>query len=113
MEQQVSWFAVLLDKAIEFAKTAIELLKLRAIDKISGIIASIAARIAAVVLFFTGLMIGSIGVALWLGELLGKSWFGFFIVAGFYFLCGFIMFFWLRKMIKRRVNTLLINKIME
>ncbi len=113
MEDKLNWFAILLDKAIEFAKTAIELLKLRAIDKISEVIASIAARIAAVVLLFTGLMIGSIGVALWLGELLGKSWFGFFIVAGFYFLCGFIMFFLLKNKIKKSVNNLLIKKILE
>ncbi len=113
MEEKINWFGTLLDKAIEFAKTGIELLKLRAIDKIAEAISSVLARIAAAVILFTGLMIGSIGAALWLGELLGKSWYGFFIVAGFYFLLGLVMYFLLRKSIKTSINNFLIKKVMK
>jgi len=45
MEEKINWFGTLLDKAIEFAKTGIELLKLRAIDKIAEAISSVLASV--------------------------------------------------------------------
>ena len=72
----------LFEKAEDYSKTTLELFKLNAIDKTAEIVSSLAVRLAillAVVLF---VLVLNIGVALWIGELLGKTYYGFFVVAG-------------------------------
>ncbi len=113
MEERPSWLEILLDKGIEFIKTGIELLKLKAIDRISEAVSSVAAWIIAGVILFSGLIIGSVGVAFWLGELLGKTWYGFFIVAGVYFISGLITLAVFKKRIKLRVSKWLNNKVVN
>jgi len=62
------------------------------------------------VLFF---LILNIGVALWLGELLGKSYYGFFIVAGFYALLALIFSIFRKQLIKNPVNNSIIEQVLE
>ena len=52
----------------------------------------------------------NIGMALWLGDLLGEVYYGFFIVAVFYLVVGVILYFFLRKWIKGPVSKLIITE---
>ena len=109
MEEKTHWLSILLDKGIEFVKTSIELMKIRAVDKAAEIVSLIAARVAAALIFLSGLLMASVGLALWLGELLGGSWFGFFIVAGAYFLLAIAVYFILRNKVRKNVTNKLLQ----
>jgi hypothetical protein len=93
----------LLDSTEDYIKTSYELFKLKAFDKATDKISVVISRATAIFGFFMFLLLGSVALGLWLGSLIGKTWAGFLIVAGFYGLVGVILYFfthsWLKKMI--------------
>lgn len=113
MEKQIKQIDSLVEKAETYAKTSVELLKLKTVDKVadgtSGFVAW-SAVIIAVILFFITL---NFGVALWLGDLMGKIHHGFFVVAGFYALIGLILYIFRNKWIKKPLNDSMINEMLN
>ncbi len=81
----------LFEKAEQYIRTSIELLKLKAIDKAADMISSIVSGLALVIFLFFFVFIVSIGLALYFGDMLGRTYLGFFIVAGFYLLLGILI----------------------
>ena len=61
-------------------------------------------------LFFITL---NFGIALWLGDLIGKIHYGFFVVAGFYALIGLILYIFRNKWIKKPLNDSMINEMLN
>jgi hypothetical protein len=55
----------------------------------------------------------NLGIAFWLGEILGEVFYGFFIVAAFYILTGLIIRIFLNKWIKRLVGDYFIKRILK
>jgi hypothetical protein len=83
MEDKINFIEPLFEKAEEYGKTSCELFKLKALDKTTQVISTFVSR-GAVVLFLSMFnVIVNIGIALWLGDILGKPYYGFFCVAGF------------------------------
>jgi hypothetical protein len=113
MGEKNSLLIALLEKAEEYCKTSIELLKLKSVDVLTAVVSSIISRVAAILAFFMSFIMGSIGLALWLGEIFGKSWYGFLVVAGIYFIIGFVLFFILHKWIKRIVGDFIIKQVFK
>lgn len=103
----------LLDSAEEYGKSSIELLKLKALDKSSEVLASLMSRAIAIFILFMFFLIITIGLAIWLGEITGKYSYGFFIVAAFYGITGIIMYFFLHKRIKMHLNNSIIKQIFK
>lgn len=104
----------LFEKAEEYSKTSLELLKLSAIDKTAEIVSSLAVRLVlllAVVLF---MLILNIGIALWIGDSLGKSYYGFFIVSGFYGFIALLIYvfrnLWIRYPVSNAIITQMLKK---
>ena len=103
----------LLEKVETYAKTSIELYKLKTIDKTASVTSTLIVRgIVAVFLsvFFIAI---NIGLSLWIGDLLGKSYYGFFCVAGFYGVIGGIVYFFMRKYIKKLIMNSIISQLMD
>lgn len=97
----------------QYAKTNIELAKLTVVDKVADGVSSMAGWVAfgvAMILFFITL---NFGVALWIGESIGKTYVGFLIVAGFYAFVGLIIFLIKDKFIKKPLNNSLINQMLK
>jgi hypothetical protein len=84
MDEKESILSSLLDSVEDYAKTNIELIKLKGLDKLSDIASTVISRVAAIIACMTFLFMASIGVAFWLGDVLGRIWYGFFVVAAFY-----------------------------
>ncbi len=84
MKEKILLVQQLIDKAELYAKTQIELYKLKAIDKTTDVFSSVASGLVIGVVSIFLLIILSVGIALWLGELLGKPYYGFFALAGIY-----------------------------
>jgi hypothetical protein len=113
MEHQQSPFEGLLDRVKSYVETRIDLIKLKAVDKASGIISNVVATTVVVVFAFLFFLLLNIGIALLLGDLLGKSYYGFFIVAGFYGITGLVLHFKKDKMVKRPVSDAIIKNMLD
>jgi len=103
----------LIEKAGEYGKTSIELLKLKAIDKSVSVISSLAVKTVLLIVVAMLILSISIGVALWTGELLGRPYHGFFVMAGFYALATIVLFLFRDQWIRKPVNESMIKKILQ
>jgi hypothetical protein len=99
----------LIEGVVEYTSTTLELAKLKAVDRISDAIASLLSRIIAWMALFLFFLFSSLGLAFWLGDLMGKTYLGFFAVAGLYLLLGLLVHLFLGKWIKRLIGNYLIK----
>jgi pilus assembly protein TadC len=112
METKENILEPLLERAEEYGKTSFELLKLKSVDKVSDVASTAISRL---VLFFAlsfFLFSVNTAVALWLGDLLGKSYYGFFIIGFFYALVGMVLFF-IQPSLKAKINNSIIEKVLN
>lgn len=113
MKDKVILVEMLIDKIEQYGKTSMELYKLKAIDKTTDVFASLASRIVIfgiIALFF---ILFTIGIALYLGDVLGKSYYGFFAVAGFYVLVAIILLIIRKPYLEKTFNNYIINQIFK
>lgn len=113
MEEKALFVEPLLLKAEAYGKTSYELIKLKAIDKTSDVLSSGVSRGAVILVLSIFIIMINIAVALWLGDILGKSYYGFFCVAGFYAICGLILYFYMHTWIKERVSNSIISQMLN
>lgn len=112
METKENLIEPLLERVEQYGKTSFELFKLRSLDKTADITSGLISR------FFLALVIGlfaltlNIAVALWIGDLLGKNYYGFLVVALFYGIIGTILFF-IHSFIKTRINNSIISQMLN
>ncbi len=104
---------MLFGKAEDYGKTTVELFKLKAIDKTSDIISSLAVKLVIIIVIALFSLSINIGVALWIGELLGKSYYGFFIVAGFYAIAVSVIYAFRIQCIKSPIRDAIINQMLQ
>lgn len=88
MENNTTPIESLFEKVEDYGKTTLTLLKLNAVDKSADVFSFLAIKMIIFLFVVLFLFTLSIGVSLWLGELLGKSYYGFFVTTGLYFLIG-------------------------
>jgi hypothetical protein len=100
---------MLFETAENCSKTTLELLKLKTIAKSADSISSLAVGSAFLVFISLFMFIISIGLSFWIGELLGKPYYGFFVIAGGYLLIAILLRTYLNKWIKVIVNNIIIN----
>ena len=113
MEENTKILESLIESATEYGKTSIELVKLKALDKTTDIVSSLIPFSVVIILLITFLLFLNLGIALWLGEILGKPFYGFFAVAGFYILTGIIIHFFLNKWIKCIVGDFFVRRMLK
>jgi len=109
MDEKENILSSLIDSVEDYGKISFELFKLKTLDKTSDIAATVISRITAIIAFSTFLLIASIGVAFWLGEVMGRIWYGFFVVAAFYGLLGLIAYFFMHKGLKKIFADMIID----
>lgn len=95
----------------DYIDTRMQLFKLNAVNKVSEIGSSIASTFIIGFIFFLFVIILSIGLGFLLGEITGKIYYGFFIVAAFYLLIGIIFYFLRHKLLKTCISNKIIKKI--
>lgn len=113
METPAKSFGDLFDSAESYVKTTYELSKLRALEGVTLVVTALVSKLVVIIVGSLFIFALSIGVALWLGESLGKLHYGFFIVAGFYLLVGIILNFFLHKWLKRPVTEVIITETLQ
>jgi len=113
MEKKASSFESLFGRAGEYFETRLELLRLKSVDKSSDVVSSLISGLTILLIISFAIIIISIGLALWIGEQMGKSYYGFFIVGGFYVVMVLIGYLLRRRFLKGPVANLFINKVLN
>ncbi len=110
METPPNQLESLFEKAEAYTKTTFELSKLKALETTTRVLPSLVSWLSVAFMFFLFTLVLNIGIAFWLGELLGKPYYGFFIVGGFYLLAGIVFYFFLQSWIKKPISELIIKQ---
>jgi hypothetical protein len=113
MEDNAKLIESLLERATEYARTSFELVKLEAFDKTSDVISSLIPHFVVLVFIVSFILFFNLGLALWIGEILGKTWLGFFVVAGFYVITGIFIHFFMHKWLKKIIGNFIIKQILK
>lgn len=113
METPASLIELLIERAETYGKTTYELSKLKALETGTHIVVSLVSRLGAIIMLSFFLLVFNIGIALLLGDLFGKIYYGFFIVATFYLVAGLIFYFFLHKWNKKPVSNLIIKQALQ
>jgi len=99
----------LLERAAEYGKTSLELAKLKAIDKTSDVVSSFIPHTVVFVLIASFMLFLNLGLAFWLGEILGTIYYGFFVVAAFYIVTGVFVHVFMHKRLKKLIYNYIIK----
>jgi len=113
MEENAKLIESLLEKAADYGKTTLDLIKLKAIDKSTDAASTFIPQTFVFVFIAIFLIFLNLGLAFWLGEILGNIYFGFFVVAGFYGMIGIVLHFFLHKWIKKVICNYLIKNVLK
>ena len=103
----------LFKRAKDYIDTNIELKKLTIIQSVAKTIGGVVSGLVLVVIAVFFLIFLSVAVGLYLGELLASMYLGFFIVAFFYLLIGFIVAMMRKSYIQNPIVDKLIRKILK
>ncbi len=113
MENQTGTVESLIDRLRNYGETRLELIKLKAINKSSGFVSVLVTYLVLVIILICCFLFINIGIALLLGELLGKSYYGFFIVAALYGVTGVILYKLKDKWIKTPVINMMLKELSD
>lgn len=112
MEEKESLIETLFEKIEDYGKINLELLKLKAINTSADLVSSIVSKLVVAVVIILIFISLNTGLALWIGEMLGKSYYGFFIVAVFYVLIALILYL-VPGIVKTPINDSIILKMLN
>lgn len=112
MNDKVVLVEMLLKKLEEFGKTNIKLYQLRTLDKFTDIVAVIASKLVIFTLITLFVLLVTIGFSLYLGNVLGKMYYGFFAVSVIYLVIC-LLFITFKKPLKEFFNNYFIRQIFK
>jgi hypothetical protein len=113
MEDNENIIEILLERATEYGKSGYELAKLKALDKSSDVLSTLTANSVVLIILSSFMLFLNLGLAFWLGEILGRIYFGFFVIASFYGISGILIYFFWRDWIKKVVSSKFISQVLK
>ena len=113
MEDNVNQFESLLESVAEYGITSYELVKLRTIDKTSDVVSSLIPHAVVFFILMSFLLFLNLGVAFWLGEIFGNTFYGFFVIAAFYGIIGLVLHFFMHDQFKKKISDYIIKQALK
>lgn len=113
MEENINLIESLLESTTEYGKTSYELVKLKVVDKTSDGLSSFMPHAVVVAIIASFMLFLNLGIAFWLGEILGKIYYGLFTVAVFYVFIAFVLHFFMHKWMKRMFYDYFIRQMLK
>ena len=101
------------ERVEQYVLTSVELYKLKALQKVAGVATSLITSFLLAIFGLLFLLFVSIGLAVYLGEVMGRIHYGFMIVAGIYLLFSIIVYILRAQVLKDKVNTFIVRKIFK
>ncbi|MCD6018309.1 MAG: hypothetical protein K0S53_1430 [Bacteroidetes bacterium] len=111
MEEKATLIGSLFEKTEDYAKSSIDLLKLKALDKSTSAITSFASIFVILISTLFIIMMISVGAAIWISKLMDNSYSGFFIVALFYAVLSVVLYVFRDEIIKTPISNRIITHI--
>ena len=87
--------------------------RLKFVDKASEALSAVTTGMSIFVVFAFAVFAVSIGLALMLGDLLGKSWYGFFVIGGVYAIAGILFYVNRYKWLKKPFDDLFVRVLLK
>ncbi len=111
MEDQAALIETLFEKTEQYTRNSVDLYKLKALDKSADVISNLSTRL--LVLVFAALVFPmfNMAIALCIGESLGKLYYGFFILTGFYALAGMVLYIFRKRWIGIPLRNYIIKQV--
>lgn len=100
----------LLEKAAEYGQGVYALVKLQIMDKTSVVASTVISQVSFLAIFGFFLFFLSGGAAVWIGEILGKLWYGLFAVAGFYAFIALVFRLFMYRWVKRKICDYIVKQ---
>ncbi len=113
MDNNVTAIELLFERAENYSKTSVELVKLKIIDKTANVMSSLVTQLVITIVVALFILSITVGLSLWIGELLGKTYYGFFVTAGFYALVGVLVYTFRRQWIKEPLSNTIITQLQQ
>lgn len=113
MDDSKKLLETLVDRVTDYGKTSYELVKLQAVDKSSDVVSSVIPYTVVLILIASFMLFFNLGLAFWLGEILGKLFYGFFIVAAFYVLSGLVVHLFMHRQLKEILRNYIIKQLLK
>lgn len=113
MESPAEIIESLFEKAVDYGKTSLRLVKLKTLSKTSDVVSSLLSHLVVLIFAMSFMLFLSLGLAIWIGEMLGKTFYGFLVVAAFYGLAGIFIHLFLHKWLKKLVSDQFIEQVLK
>ena len=113
METPTEYIESLFANAGEYLENKTELWKLKMIDKTSEAISSVVEKLVVIFIGIIFFLLFNIALALLIGYWLGNSFYGFFILAGFYGIVGLVIHLSRDKIIRTPITNSIIKKFLK
>lgn len=113
MEDYARLFETLLERVTDYFKTTVELVKLKAVEKVSDLGSELIPNVLIIGIIVSALLFLNIGLALWLGDILGNMYVGFLAVGSAHVLMAIAFRLLLYKKIKQRVSRQIIKALLK
>ena len=111
METTSNSIEALLESVEAYGKTTYELSKLKALDATTTVASSLISRLIIIILTMLFVFVLSMGIALMIGDFMGKTYYGFLIVAAFYLIAVIIANYSLDNVVKKSIGRLIISQL--
>jgi len=113
MTDNTTPIATLLERAEDYTRTTIKLFKLITVDKTAEIVSSLFSLFVVLMTVVLSIIISSIGLALWLGKLLGETFYGFFIVGAIYLFVAILFRVFREQWLRYPVSNSIIKQMLK
>jgi hypothetical protein len=113
MEDNTKLIESLLDRTAEFGKASFELVKLKALDKTSDVVSSLIPHSIVLILIVVFMLFLNLGLAFWLGEIMGRTFYGFFVIAAFYGIISIVLHFFMHDWLKKIAGNFFIKHVLK
>jgi uncharacterized membrane protein len=111
MEEKEPALETLFKKVEAYSDTSLQILKLKAIDRSATLISNLASKAILTVVALLIAFLVNIGAALWLGEILGRYYYGFFALALFYSIIAVIVHIFKEQLIEKPIGNSIIIRL--
>jgi len=102
----------IIEKVKAYLVTSLELTKLKLIQSVTTLLSGLVVKLLLFVLITILAIIFSIAAGLWIGEILGKTYYDFFAVSGFYLVLILMVNLFLLKWIKRNISRSILKHLL-
>ena len=113
MEETKSKLEDLADHAKDYLNTSAELFELRTKQSMVTVLSDTLASLVIALFIFVFMLFASIAVAFYLGTMIGKTYMGFVIVAGFYLIIGLFLWAGKEKLLNKPISNVMIKQIFK